>query len=351
LRLSLKLGTTYALATRLYLAQENLDAETRQAIDELIKKAKSYADTLAVPIDQVFPTRLGTPEDRQRIMEAASRCARQIDIGLRSLYGSKSADAFQLGFRGFMASEFVAKLPKEDQLEYFGLCRKLASSIGLPADIVDRLERGLLAQREKNRDIEVIFGFRDEVLFFIEGSVLRHPDISRQRLNTWELGHKLGLAALGHAAGARKEVIERMFDECRILGTALNVEIPTLQDLRGDKIANDANALHFLLVEVGKPIATTLSDRFGSRFSSLFDLAIKSNIAILIYIPGQDADSLGATVIGAIEKAGKKSAVPEALWSPLVAKMRSSASHDEVKAEVRRMKERISQYLQDFGAK
>jgi hypothetical protein len=350
LRQAFKLGVTYAMAARIYVSSESLDAKRRSSFNLLIKRSKAYADRLGITIEEAFPVRQGSlAEDKPRIFRAMGDRGRQTSLSLRSKHGLTSAAAFTLGFGVLMAQEYAPDLPPERQQAIFADFRNLAAQLDLPSEILDKVQQGFSRAPVSQQKSSLLMDFQDAVLSFFDRKILRHPETVRQLLNTWELGYALSLAALGRAEGADAAVVERLFAKSRIVGNALGVKVPELHEEMADKTANRVFAIHFLLEEAGEPIATDLGDRLGPRFSATFELIIKASLAMLLYGDDDRAqDSVTVAIITALERSGQKSELPETLWRPLVKKMRQSAPYADVKAEVGKMGEAVREYLLQF---
>jgi hypothetical protein len=94
----------------------------------------------------------------------------------------------------------------------------------------------------------------------------------------------------------------------------------------------------------GKPIGQNLAKQFGDTTACLFELAMKARLTLVVY-QAKKGDQLNAELEAALARAGEGSALPEALWKPLVAKIKDLATEEEVKREVVRLDEEVTKHL------
>jgi hypothetical protein len=167
------------------------------------------------------------------------------------------------------------------------------------------------------------------------------------RLLAWSLGSKLSLAALAHSSGKVSQArIDRMMKQCRILAKALGTEIPPLPARGAKRAANDAATLHYVLKTAGNPIGSHLLKSHGPEHAALFELAMKSQLLYLIYLPSESKKGLSATLRQVIEKRARKAGLPEKYYKPLTDKMKAGASFNQVTGAVSRMHREVKAHLQ-----
>jgi hypothetical protein len=160
------------------------------------------------------------------------------------------------------------------------------------------------------------------------------------------MGSKLSLAALGHGRGASQSAVEGVMGKARDMAQQLDVEIPPLPESTGDTTKDSAAALNYLMKTAGEPIAKKLKDKYGEDHSALFEMALKSNMLMLLYSPD---DNMGRSIAGIIKDRGPKAGLSESLWKPVVDKIEEKASFEEVKEAVSKMHKDVSEYLGSAG--
>ena len=159
----------------------------------------------------------------------------------------------------------------------------------------------------------------------------------------WDMGSKLSLAALGNGRGANASAVESVMGKAKDSAQQLGVEIPPLPDQTGDTTKDSAAALHYLLKTAGDPIASKLRSKYDDAHAALFEMALKSNVLMLLYSPG---DSTSKTIAGVIKNRGTEAGLPESLWKPVVDKIEEQAPFDEVKAAVSQMHQDVLNHLE-----
>ena len=162
------------------------------------------------------------------------------------------------------------------------------------------------------------------------------------RERVWELGGKLSLAALGAANGAPAASVDRVFQSAKEIGASLGVDVPPLPERSLDKSKASADALGYLLRQAGAPIAEKLGSTYGADHSALFEVAIKSNLLLLLYSPGEQE---GKTIADVIRKRAPDARLREELWRDVPAKIAAGASFDDVKNAVAKMQSDVRKFL------
>ena len=173
---------------------------------------------------------------------------------------------------------------------------------------------------------------------------LRHRQRSpKVRRAVWTLGSRLSLAALAHDRRMAANSIPTWLDEahsaCKVLGTT----VPELPEpaAAGDTSLASRQVIDYLLAQ-GQRIGRELAKRYGPEQAALFEVALKSNILLLLYSPGSDATN---SISAAISRAAPQAKLPDVLWSPLVDRMNKKASLEEVRTSVRQMHRDVDGYL------
>lgn len=162
------------------------------------------------------------------------------------------------------------------------------------------------------------------------------------RARVWELGGKLSLAGLGIANNAPPDSVARVFESARQIGTSLGVDVPPLPERELDRAATQSKVEGYLLADAGARIANRLGGAYGADHAALFEVAVKSNLLLLLYTPGSPE---GVDVATVLKKRGPDAGIPEALWQPLVAKIEARAPFDDVKEAVTALQSGMRKHL------
>jgi hypothetical protein len=159
----------------------------------------------------------------------------------------------------------------------------------------------------------------------------------------WLLGSRMSLAALAHDRGVAAQNVPVWFADARSACTFLGTSIDELPE---PAAANDTSpvsqqAFNYLLVN-GQRIGRELEKHQGLEQSAIFEIALKSNLLLLLYTPGTSA---GDSIATAISKAAPLAKLPAELWQPLVDALNKHKSQQDVRTAVRTMHSDIERYL------
>lgn len=168
------------------------------------------------------------------------------------------------------------------------------------------------------------------IIAFAAGLNAQGNSDSKKRL-AWELGSNLSLSGVLHAQGAEKGLVARRFAAAKKAGTALGITIPDLPAASGDKIKDSALILRYLLVSNGTPIGNILQQNLGAEHVAIFEIALKSNVLLMLYGPGESTTN---TIANVIRNRRTTANLPDAMTDPLLQMIARQASFAEVKAEL-----------------
>jgi hypothetical protein len=166
------------------------------------------------------------------------------------------------------------------------------------------------------------------------------PNVRRA---VWILGSRLSLAALAHDCGKATNRIPTWLDEAHSACKVLETSVPELPEPKaaGDTSPASRQVIDYLLAQ-GKRIGSQLSKRYGPEQAALFEVALKSNILLLLYSPGSDATN---SISAALVRAAPQAKLPDVLWSPLIDRINKKASPDDVQTAVHQMRRDVDAYL------
>lgn len=158
----------------------------------------------------------------------------------------------------------------------------------------------------------------------------------------WVLGSKLSLAALGHAEGASAEVVNGILAGIEPAAEFFGTNIPPLPAKTGRSAEDRAAVLYYLLNSASDTIVEAISREYPNEPALLFEIALKSNLLLMLYAP---ADDISATIADLIRDRAPAAGIPQQYWRPVVNSVEAGASFEEVKADVVAMHENIAMYL------
>jgi hypothetical protein len=164
---------------------------------------------------------------------------------------------------------------------------------------------------------------------------------STRRL-AWLLGSKWSLAALAQDRGAPRDEVEKWFNQSRALAQTLGLSLPNLPEPApsDNGSSGDDTALNYLF-EKGQQVGRELAARYGPDHAALLEMAVKSNILLVLYEPGSDTDA----ITSAIEGAGGRAGLPAGLFEPLLTALAEQTPRVDVSQAVFRLHEAVDRYL------
>lgn len=339
------LGANYGNAMRIYVRYPRLAGEAREYFNDAMRDAAGGAKVLGVQLDATPPYVDPSRSDAAgAIARAMSDRARGIAVAIDARWGSRLAAVFELGYRAMFSTEFVPNLPPALQAEEVAVLRKAARQAGVPASVVEKYVSALTAGDQKAA-VYASMTFKREVLAQFEAATPMTPEEARRLLNTWLAGEKVSFAVLGRLYGADAAAVDRLFKEARGRAAVFNVQLPSLPDVYSKKPSDMARALHYLMNEVGGQVSDDIRSRLGERYAAMFELAVKSSIALVMYGPETGEGDLTPALVSAIERTATTARLPPDTWRPLLQKMNARRPYPEIKAEIQRAQQHTEDHL------
>jgi hypothetical protein len=161
----------------------------------------------------------------------------------------------------------------------------------------------------------------------------------REKAAAWLLGSKLSLGLLLKARG-EEELGDKILVQADNFALTLKLRITPFRP-RGDTETEIlAETTHYLIKGDGAQVGAALSAKFSEPHAVLFEIAVKSSLAIVLYVPGDDL-----SLAGTIEDRCTRIYLPEELWMPVVDAMRQKQDQDSVKSLIFTMHENVARYL------
>jgi hypothetical protein len=169
------------------------------------------------------------------------------------------------------------------------------------------------------------------------------PAAPNTRLAAWQLGSRLTLAALAHDRGLVPEDAAKWFAEARAAAELLGTSVAELPEpaaaTEGD---GGSRRVHDYLFQQGQRIWRELTDRHGADHAALFEVAVRSNVLLVLYQPASPSvDALA----NSIREAAPKAELPAELWQPLLDTLADQSPPAAVRDAVRRMHADVEQFL------
>lgn len=181
-----------------------------------------------------------------------------------------------------------------------------------------------------------------------EGTTKSDPNTaSASRHAAWILGSRLSLAALANDRKLAVKNVPAWFADAQAAAKKLDISVPNLPAPAAAEASAGASkqVMDYLLVN-GQRIGHDLTKHDGPVESSLFEMALKSNLLLVMYKPGTpEVDSVSA----ALQEAAVRAKLPEDLWQPLVQAINTQAPPKEVQADIKKLHSDAEQYLAGGG--
>ena len=166
----------------------------------------------------------------------------------------------------------------------------------------------------------------------------------QSRLAAWAIGHNLSLAALLYAQGGQQQLVDTTLGKAKAAAAAVGVEIKPFPPPGKTKGETTAVMIRYLIKGDGWSTTEALADKYGREPGTLFEIAVKSNLAIILYQPGDDSG-----IAGVIKARAEAIHLPSDLWQPVVAAMQDKRPPDEVKQAIFKMHEAVAAALAKPG--
>jgi len=174
------------------------------------------------------------------------------------------------------------------------------------------------------------FGFSVLAITLVSGAAAQNGTDSSMS-QAWILGSKLSLAAILQSQGADSALVSRQFAAASAAATLFGIKLPALPSKTGDKIKESAAAMNYLINTTGNPIGGMLVRSHGGEHGAVFEVALKSNMLLTLYGPGE---STANTIAGVIRSRAANAKFLNGMTAPLLLLIDRKASYNEVKTEL-----------------
>lgn len=159
----------------------------------------------------------------------------------------------------------------------------------------------------------------------------------------WHVGSRLSLAALANDRHLSAQNVPIWFEDAKAAAKLLGTTVDDLPEpaAADDKMLLSQQAFDYL-VRTGQRIGPEITKQHGAEDAALFEVALKSNILMLLYLPDSQA---GHSVAAAIAQAAPKAKLPDELWKPLVEALNKQVPQSDVRAAIKKMHVDVDRYL------
>jgi hypothetical protein len=153
----------------------------------------------------------------------------------------------------------------------------------------------------------------------------------------------LSLAALAHDRGLAPSDVPTWFAEARSAAESLQTSVAELPQLPATSGSSTASReIVGYLLDQGRKVSRDLAAHNGPDHDALFEVAMKSNLLLVLYKPDSPAVEHIAT---AIRNVAPRAGLPPELWQPLLDTLASGATPADVRAAVRQLHADVDAYL------
>lgn len=158
----------------------------------------------------------------------------------------------------------------------------------------------------------------------------------------WMLGNKLSLAVLLTESGRDPALADDYLSQARMAANELGLGTVTLPLPTGDQATKDAAYLGYLLREQGGRFADQLRAERGTNAAAYYEFAVKTNLLILLYGPG---DSTALALTRRLQEISVDLHLPSGMTDNLMAAVQDRKPADVVKDGVFDLNNRMVQHL------
>lgn len=158
----------------------------------------------------------------------------------------------------------------------------------------------------------------------------------------WLLGDNLSIAALLYNQNASKDAVDRFLSKAKKIADIFGLTIKPFPAKGASSAASSADMIHYLISGDGAALGAALARKYDDSHGVLFEVAVKSNLLILLYAPG---DSLGRSIADVIKSRLTAIHLPQKLWGNVVTLVNDKGRVDAVKEAVFKMHKDIADYF------
>lgn len=171
-------------------------------------------------------------------------------------------------------------------------------------------------------------------------AVIRAEESPVAKAAAWRIGDHMSLAGLLYAQGGEEANVKELIESVRPLTDAMQIKIKPFPPPGVTQVETYAEIIQYLIKGDGAEIGRQIGKDFGKEAGTLYEIAVKSNLLILLYEPGDDqgiADVLQSRCV--------EIGLPNNLWFDVVNQVRGKAPKEDVKDAVFKMHDEVAAYL------
>jgi hypothetical protein len=157
----------------------------------------------------------------------------------------------------------------------------------------------------------------------------------------WAFGRQLSQAIVLTDANASAASIQAAWAQAQSSATRLKLEPISLPRVTGDRNRDTVTLLEYLLQGQGANYTNHLRTVHGEDAANFYELAVKSQVLVMLYSPG---DPLTSSLIERIEELSKMLSLPPKQVDPLLKAVRSGQSYDMVKKAVATFHQQVADH-------
>lgn len=174
----------------------------------------------------------------------------------------------------------------------------------------------------------------------VRAAPAQHPRPSATtRAAAWLLGDNLSLAALLNAGGSA-DASKTLFGKATDIAGGLRITLAPLPARGADKAASLAAVSAYVINGGGAAVGAALAKAYGGDHRTLYELSSRTNLLVVLYVPGDDTDAAGV-----VERNAKDLSLPANLWMPLVSAVRDKQSAVRIKDLVLKLHKDVADFL------
>jgi hypothetical protein len=128
-----------------------------------------------------------------------------------------------------------------------------------------------------------IFG---AAVWLLSASATHAQDSAVAKAAAWRIGDHLSLAGLLYAQGGEQENVDELISSVKPLTEAMQIKIKPFPPRGASAVEAYADVIQYLIKGAGAEIGREIGRGFGKEAGTLFEIAVKSNLMILLYEPG-----------------------------------------------------------------
>ena len=156
----------------------------------------------------------------------------------------------------------------------------------------------------------------------------------------WRIGDHMSLAGLLYAQGGEQQNVDELIASVKPLTEAMQIKIKPFPPRGASQVETYAEVIQYLIKGDGAEMGRQIGKDFGKSAGMLFEIAVKSNLLILLYEPGDDQG-----IADVLQSRCTEIGLPNNLWFDMVNTVRSNGSKEDVKDAVFKMHDDVAAYL------